>query len=111
MMTYDMLNDYQTLSPHTALKNSQFSIQLAIELWSQSVPVNKLVVGVAAYGRAFSFSGSPTIGSIATGQGTAGVYTQEFGFLAYYEISLMIADSSTTVVQDAATTTVIVLKS
>ena len=44
-------------------------------------------MGLPAYGGGFTVSGnSYTPGSPASGSGVAGAYTDEAGFLAYYEI-------------------------
>ena len=48
----------------------------------------KINIGVPLYGRSFKLSGTNgMIGAPASGAGTAGQYTREGGFLAYYEVS------------------------
>ncbi|XP_060080738.1 probable endochitinase [Ylistrum balloti] len=61
----------------------------AVNNWlSQGTPNHKLVMGIGTYGRSFKML-SPdgnNMGDPATGPGTAGTFTREAGFLAYYEI-------------------------
>ena len=53
----------------------------------QGCPREKLVLGIPTYGRSFSLaSDAISVGSPASGPGTKGPFTDEAGFLAYYEI-------------------------
>ena len=53
----------------------------------QGCPREKLVLGIPTYGRSFSLSSDAiAVGSPASGPGTKGPFTNEPGFLAYYEI-------------------------
>ena len=53
----------------------------------QGCPPEKLVLGIPTYGRSFALaSDSIAVGSPASGPGTKGPFTNEPGFLAYYEI-------------------------
>ena len=50
---------------------------------------DKLLLGIPFYGRTFTvLSPSQTnMGDLDTGLGGAGIYTQERGFLSYYEVT------------------------
>ena len=56
---------------------------------SLGCPRNKLVLGLATYGRSFTLADVETTGYLApaVGAGQPGAYTREMGFLAYYEVS------------------------
>ena len=52
-------------------------------------PVEKLNMGIAAYGRAFQLSTlSSQVGTPASGPASAGTFTKETGILSYYEVKL-----------------------
>lgn len=55
-------------------------------------PKEKIIVGLATYGRTFTLSGPDKNGmNVPTrGGGKAGLYTREEGFLSYYEVSYML---------------------
>lgn len=51
----------------------KLNVEWAVNYWlNQGCPKEKLVVGLALYGRSFTYSGSPTLGSPATGAGSQG---------------------------------------
>ena len=63
----------------------------AVHTWiSQGVPKEKLILGLAFYGRSFKlhagFESCPITETPAMDGAAAGDYTREKGFLAYYEI-------------------------
>lgn len=63
----------------------------------------KLVFGQPAYGRSFKVSGSNySPGGGASGPGSAGQYTKDAGFLAYYEICDKVKNKAWKVVKDDA---------
>lgn len=60
----------------------------AAEHWTQmGLPKEKIIIGFASYGRAWTLTNpnQTSVGS-AGGLATAGHYTKEAGFLAYYEV-------------------------
>uniref|UniRef100_A0A4W6DMN8 GH18 domain-containing protein n=1 Tax=Lates calcarifer TaxID=8187 RepID=A0A4W6DMN8_LATCA len=64
----------------------------AMQYWrDQGAPAQKLIMGLAAYGRAFTLtSASSGVGAPANGTGEEGCYTGEEGFWAYYEVKLKV---------------------
>jgi len=58
----------------------------------QGAPKEKLMIGMPTYGRSFTLVDPAKfdIGAPASGGGTAGKYTSEAGFMAYYEVSLIV---------------------
>ena len=67
----------------------QLSVDNAASLWVRlGTPKEKLIIGMATYGRSFTLSNpsSYKVHSPASGGGKAGEYTKESGFLAYYEV-------------------------
>ncbi|XP_026571392.1 chitotriosidase-1-like [Pseudonaja textilis] len=60
----------------------------AVQYWkSKGAPPKKIILGIPAYGRSFTLSTSQNgVKAPTSGPGTAGIYTKERGFLAYYEI-------------------------
>lgn len=61
----------------------------AMKYWRDNgTPVEKLMMGFAAYGRTFRLTSSNTgIGAPASGAASAGPYTREAGFWSYYEVT------------------------
>ena len=56
------------------------------------MPKNKMVIGFATYGRSFTLtSDSSGVGAPAT-TGPAGPYTNQAGFMAYYEVILCVRE-------------------
>lgn len=60
----------------------------AVQYWkTKGAPPKKIILGIPAYGRTFTLSTSQNgVKAPTSGPGTAGVYTKERGFLAYYEV-------------------------
>lgn len=59
--------------------------------WLRSgAPADKLVMGMATYGRTYTLANanSPGIGAASTGPGYSGKYTQEASFLGYNEVTI-----------------------
>ncbi|CAF1015538.1 unnamed protein product [Brachionus calyciflorus] len=98
IMTYDYHGQWESFTGHNAplyprpsengdqkLLNVDFTVNYYIQ---QGYPANKINLGLGTYGRSFTLflSNSNNMGAITSGGGSAGQYTREAGFLAYYEI-------------------------
>ena len=62
----------------------------AANYWTEGgCPRDKLVIGLATYGRSFTLESATDHGvkAPARGGGPAGMFTRESGFLSYYEVS------------------------
>ena len=98
LLSYDLEGSWAPLTGlHTALFPKQNEIDIrkeltvdwAVKYWlAKGIPREKLILGVAFYGRGFKLqdpslnaTGSPSIGPSASGK-----IIEEEGFLAYYEI-------------------------
>merc|ERR1719453_183127 len=70
--------------------DDKFSIENAVDMWTAGVGAahkNKLVVGLATYGRTQKLTTDKTnLGDPTKGPGWEGAYTLEAGFLSYFEI-------------------------
>ena len=65
----------------------------AVREWvRQGAPRQKIMAGIPTYGRSFELASEDQfdIGAPAVKGGTAGRYTQEEGFLSYYEVKLFL---------------------
>ncbi|XP_069124713.1 chitinase-3-like protein 1 isoform X2 [Argopecten irradians] len=73
----------------------------AREYVRRGVPKSMLNVGMPLYGRSFTLSSTSNTGLYAPirGGGTAGRYTREAGFLAYYEICKMLPSAQKHMIQ------------
>ncbi|XP_078098070.1 acidic mammalian chitinase-like [Mustelus asterias] len=101
VMTYDFYGPWNHFvgenSPLYALPNTYgnnhlFNMAGTIKYWKQQgAPAEKLNAGFAGYGHTFRLSTSRTTpGAPASGGGPAGHYTQQSGFLGYFEICLFL---------------------
>ena len=62
----------------------------SINKWFEGgIPPDKLVVAIALYGHTYTLQDASkhSIGDPIIANGTAGQYTQQPGFLAYYEVT------------------------
>ncbi|KAM9351014.1 chitinase-3-like protein 1 [Symphorus nematophorus] len=74
----------------------------AMQYWrEQGAPTEKLIMGVALYGRAFDLaSASSNVGAPANGPGEDGCYTGEDGFWASYETCLYVDNATIKLIPD-----------
>ncbi|XP_023243664.1 probable chitinase 10 [Centruroides sculpturatus] len=96
IMTYDFHGGYDGKTGHHAQMyprpgdvNPAYNVETAMQHWaSKGAPKEKLILGVPFYGRSFTLS-NPSANGLnqpATGNGNAGEFTNEGGFMAFYEI-------------------------
>ena len=106
LMAYDFHGKWESQAGHNAPLyapssdsewRKQLSVEFAAKMWTRlGTPKEKLVIGMPTYGRSFTLSDPSQyiVNSPASGGGTAGEYTREAGFLAYYEICEMLQKGS-----------------
>ncbi|XP_030755722.1 acidic mammalian chitinase-like [Sitophilus oryzae] len=90
IMGYDLI---QSTSNVTGLSAPFTPIKASINAWLEGgTPASKLILGVPAYGHCFNLldASDHEIGSATTTNTCGGAYTDENGFLAYYEILLLL---------------------
>jgi len=97
VMTYDFHGAWERVTGHNSplYRGSEdrgdliyFNTDYAMKYWrDKGTPVEKLNMGFASYGRTFRLSSSASgVGAPVSGAASAGPYTREGGFWAYYEI-------------------------
>merc|ERR1711899_448690 len=106
LMAYDFHGKWEKQAGHNAPLyapssdsewRKQLSVEFAAKMWTRlGTPKQKLVIGMPTYGRSFTLSNPSqyVVNSPASGGGTAGEYTREAGFLAYYEVCEMLQQGS-----------------
>jgi chitinase len=75
------------------------NIDWAVNYWlNNGLPKEKLILGLATYGRVFKLAdpSQNTPGSLNNGTGSVGKFTREAGFLSYYEICDKLTNSGWT---------------
>lgn len=115
VMTYDFATSFDGVLGFNAplMGQGQNNVKSAISYWLQQgmfsklkfllniccyfccsigAPANKLILGLAFYGRTFTLSNTQQIavGSPSIGPGTPGPYTREGGFMGYNEICSLV---------------------
>ena len=102
LMAYDFHGKWESQAGHNAPLyapssdsewRKQLSVEFAAKMWTRlGTPKEKLVIGMPTYGRSFTLSSRSNykVNSQTSGGGTAGEYTKEAGFLAYYEVCEML---------------------
>ncbi|XP_055384185.1 probable chitinase 10 isoform X2 [Condylostylus longicornis] len=113
IMTYDFHGQWERTvghnSPLFALESAsgyqkKLTVDFSAREWvKQGAPKEKLLIGMPTYGRSFELVNKTQfdIGSPASGGGRAGKFTNEAGFLSYYEICTFLAGENTTLVWDS----------
>ncbi|KAM6981988.1 chitotriosidase-1-like [Tautogolabrus adspersus] len=111
VMTFDFHGPWESVTAHPSplYQGSQdtgdaihSNTASALEYWrDQGASEEKLNMGMAAFGRAFSLSSnSSAVGAPASGPGEEGCYTGEEGFWAYYETCLYLDGVETHLISD-----------
>ncbi|KAG9485372.1 acidic mammalian chitinase-like [Eleutherodactylus coqui] len=112
VMTYDFHGGWDTQSGHNSplCQGSKdygdlvyFNIQFAMNYWKDNgVPAAKLLIGFPTYGRTFRNPNpnSCDVGIPVSGAGSAGPYTREAGFWAYYEICTWLKGTTVKWIED-----------
>jgi len=83
--------------------DSKLTVDYSVQQWiKEGAPPQKLLLGLPAYGRSFALANSSAfdVGAPAVGGGRAGRYTEEEGFLAFYEVCDFLLEDNTTLVWD-----------
>ncbi|CAH1794779.1 unnamed protein product [Owenia fusiformis] len=106
LMSYDLHGAWENVTGHNSplysrpgesVEEAQLNIQWVTEYWlAGGCPANKLIIGLASYGRTFTLE-DPAVfgyGAPAKGAGEAGTYTREAGFAAFHEICTKLNDGS-----------------
>ncbi|RXG60402.1 putative chitinase 3 [Armadillidium vulgare] len=111
VMTYDYHGyfDGQTghVSPlyvHSGDVDTLFNTDSSITQWiDKGADPLKVIMGFPLYGQSFTLcdAASNGLNAASCGAGTAGTYTRQAGFLAYYEICFDLQQGGWTVVQDS----------
>ncbi|XP_057701990.1 acidic mammalian chitinase-like isoform X2 [Corythoichthys intestinalis] len=97
VMTFDFHGSWERITGHNSplfrgSEDSGYHIysntDYAMRYWRDNgTPLEKLRMGFAAYGRTFHLTSSETgVGAPASGPASAGPFTNDTGFLAYYEV-------------------------
>ncbi|CAL8319257.1 unnamed protein product [Merluccius merluccius] len=97
VMTYDFHGAWDSFTGHNSPlyrgpfdtgEHIYFNVDFAIQYWkNQGAAVDKLLLGIATYGRTFrTTTPANGVGAPTNGAASAGPYTREAGFWAYYEI-------------------------
>lgn len=98
LMTYDLHGPWETKLGHNAPlkarldddeKDKKLNLEFVVDYWlSKGAPKEKLILGVATYGRSFRLgqSSKHSPGDVSVGKGRSGRFSGEAGFLTYYEI-------------------------
>ncbi|UYV64527.1 Cht7 [Cordylochernes scorpioides] len=102
IMSYDFHGKWESQTGHNSPLyppanetnwRKQLCVDFGVKLWERlGAPKDKIVVGMATYGRSFTLANkeAPGYNVASRGGGKAGEYTREEGFLAYYEICEML---------------------
>ncbi|RMZ93814.1 putative chitinase 3, partial [Brachionus plicatilis] len=96
LMAYDFHGSWEDFLGHHAPlyarkeevgNQTKLNVGWAVRYWlSQGCPKEKLLVGLALYGRSFTYAEDKNLGASSTGPGSKGKYTGTPGILSYYEV-------------------------
>lgn len=105
LMAYDLHGSWENITGHaTAMEGPLPTVPNSLNVWLKGgITPDKLVLGVAAYGRSFTLTSEDTsLGAPAHGPGKAGKYSRTTGFLGFFEICSQSWDSVTSWVASKA---------
>ena len=92
-MSYDLHGKWEKQTGHHSalegIPGDKLTVTYAVDYWvKHGMPPSKIALGMGTYGRAFRLVNSANngLGAAASGDPPAGQYTEESGFLSYYEI-------------------------
>merc|ERR1719369_557178 len=111
VMTYDFHGTWEQFTGHNSplFRGSHdsgdliyFNTDYAMKYWRDNgTPLEKLRMGFPAYGRTFRLTSSNTgVHAPASGPASAGPFTREAGFWAYYEICGFLEGTTTQWIED-----------
>ncbi|WAQ95493.1 CHIA-like protein, partial [Mya arenaria] len=98
IMTYDLHGSWDHMTGHNSPlygrvgespEDSLLNMDWSVKYWQRmGAPKHKLIVGFGLYGRSFTLQNPANhgFGALTTGGGRPGKYSNEPGFMAYYEI-------------------------
>ncbi|KAL6119286.1 uncharacterized protein ACO6RY_03891 [Pungitius sinensis] len=106
VMTYDFHGAWDPFTGHNSPlyrsshdqgDNIYYNVDFSMKYWrDKGAPLEKLIVGIATYGRTFrTLSVASGLGAATSGPASAGSYTREAGFWSYYEICRFLQGAST----------------
>lgn len=113
VMTYDFHGQWERQVGHnsplfpldsTTGHQKKLTVDFSAREWiKQGAPAEKLLIGMPTYGRSFNLVNTTQfdIGAAASGGGVAGKFTNEAGFLSYYEVCNFLTMPNTTLVWDS----------
>ncbi|XP_074046176.1 chitinase-3-like protein 1 [Macrotis lagotis] len=103
VLTYDFHGSWEVVTGHNSPlygmdweRNQKYQLNcaFAMNLWKmKGAPLEKLIMGLPAYGRTFVILNSTGVGVPAFGPAFPGNFTQESGMWAYYEICPFLKDA------------------
>ncbi|XP_029429798.1 chitotriosidase-1-like [Rhinatrema bivittatum] len=111
VMSYDLHGSWESVTGHVSplykgVKDTGAALYLnvdyAMRYWrANGAPAEKLIMGIPAYGRAFTLASSDTrVGAPASGPAFPGPFTRESGFWASYEICTFLREATTTWIEE-----------
>jgi len=105
LMAYDLHGSWENVTGHaTAMEGPLPTVTNSLNVWLKGgMPADKLVLGVAAYGRSFTLTSKDgSLGAPVHGPGKAGTYSRTAGFLGFFEVCSQSWDSVTSWVTSKA---------
>lgn len=113
VMTYDFHGQWERQVGHNSPLypldsatgyQKKLTVDFSAREWvKQGAPAEKLLIGMPTYGRSFTLVNTTQfdIGAAASGGGSPGKFTNEAGFMSYYEVCSFLSAPNTTLVWDS----------